>query len=85
MEKCVHTEHCCRVHGCKYGDSDCPVWLGYKPQSHPCETCSYPICNEDYVGLDVKDVPKIPYAEFLARREVAYTSLYRLMKHEPTR
>lgn len=39
MEKCVHTEHCCREHGCKYNDSDCPVVLGSKPQSHPCEVC----------------------------------------------
>lgn len=34
MTKCVHTEHCCVYHGCKYGDDDCPVWLGIKPQSY---------------------------------------------------
>lgn len=34
-QKCVHTEHCCIYHGCKYGDDNCPVWLGYKPQSYP--------------------------------------------------
>ncbi len=39
-KKCVHTEHCCIEHGCKYGEEDaCPVWLGYKPQSYPCESC----------------------------------------------
>jgi hypothetical protein len=23
--KCVHTEHCCATHGCKYGDDSCPA------------------------------------------------------------
>jgi predicted nucleic acid-binding Zn-ribbon protein len=38
-EKCVHTEHCCQRHGCKYSDKDCPVAQGRKPQSFPCEEC----------------------------------------------
>ena len=28
--KCVHTEHCCAKHGCKYMDDDCPVADGTK-------------------------------------------------------
>jgi hypothetical protein len=24
----VHLTHCCAIHGCKYGDDDCPVALG---------------------------------------------------------
>lgn len=39
-EKCVHTEHCCIIHGCKYGDEDCPVVSGEKSQSYLCESCS---------------------------------------------
>lgn len=36
----VHTEHCCIVHGCKYGeDSTCPVTNGRKKQSYTCENC----------------------------------------------
>jgi hypothetical protein len=36
----VHTEHCCRIHGCKYGDEErCPVEKGTKQQSGPCERC----------------------------------------------
>jgi len=36
----VHTEHCCALHGCKYGDGDnCPVESGKKIQSHLCEDC----------------------------------------------
>lgn len=39
-EKCVHTEHCCIEHGCKYGKEDsCPVYLGYKKQTYRCEIC----------------------------------------------
>ena len=34
FEKCVHTEHCTELH-CKYGDEDCPVFLGLKPASYP--------------------------------------------------
>lgn len=36
----VHTEHCCVIHGCKYGDDDCTVTTRRKPQSFVCEYCS---------------------------------------------
>jgi hypothetical protein len=36
----VHAEHCCVLHGCKYGDDDCPVATKQKKQSFVCETCS---------------------------------------------
>lgn len=39
--KCVHTEHCCIVHGCKYGEKDCPVEDGSKKQSFTCEYCNF--------------------------------------------
>lgn len=42
----VHTEHCCALHGCKYGyegpDSPCSVVTGRKPQNHLCESCNDP-------------------------------------------
>lgn len=41
QDKCVHTEHCCVVHGCKYGKEDCPVETGQKRQSFPCEDCDF--------------------------------------------
>lgn len=34
----VHDSHCCKVHGCKYGDRDCPVVLG-KEEGIFCEEC----------------------------------------------
>lgn len=37
--KNVHTEHCCKMHGCKYGDERCPVVDGTQKQSYPCESC----------------------------------------------
>lgn len=39
-EKDVHTDHCCIVHGCKYGDASCPVETGQKKQSYLCAVCT---------------------------------------------
>ena len=49
QENCVHTEHCCVIHGCKYCDSHCPVELGKKKQSYMCEMCES--LEEDYKHL----------------------------------
>jgi len=40
MNRCVHTSHCCVLHGCKYGDTDCPVVNKEADQEYVCETCS---------------------------------------------
>jgi hypothetical protein len=38
----VHTEHCCAMHGCKYGDDqECTVFMALKPQAYACEECAY--------------------------------------------
>lgn len=39
MSNGVHQTHCCIIHGCKYGDEDCPVELGLLTQESPCEHC----------------------------------------------
>jgi len=36
----VHTRHCCKYHGCKYGDYGCTVFYGGKEQEYDCEECS---------------------------------------------
>jgi len=36
QEKDVHTEHCCKRCGCKYGSKDCSVVSGKKRQSLKC-------------------------------------------------
>lgn len=33
----VHESHCCKRHGCKYGDKDCPVVSGEAMQDYSCE------------------------------------------------
>ncbi|MGV8847236.1 MAG: hypothetical protein ACOH1Y_11745 [Propionicimonas sp.] len=35
----VHVAHCCLVHGCKYGDPDCPVKNRTADQQFPCVQC----------------------------------------------
>ena len=36
----VHEDHCCPIHGCKYGDDWCPVVLGLtKKHNKYCEMC----------------------------------------------
>lgn len=42
-KKDVHTEHCCKNCGCKYGYDYCPVVKGIKNQSYPCRgDCTEP-------------------------------------------
>lgn len=47
----VHTEHCCIRHGCKYGDDDCTVESGLKPQSFRCEQCDWELAKDG--GLEM--------------------------------
>ena len=35
----VHASHCCKTHGCKYGDNDCPVVSGEVEAKYSCEDC----------------------------------------------
>lgn len=63
-EKDVHTEHCCIRHWCKYGSPTCPVTLGTKVQSHPCEFCENDpslaeIINQVYHSMDKYSFPEI--------------------------
>jgi hypothetical protein len=36
-----HRFHCCKTHGCKYCDPDCPVVLEEVTQEGPCEECEF--------------------------------------------
>ena len=42
----VHASHCCKWHGCKYGDDDCPVVTGLIKQEYLCEWCEEDLDNE---------------------------------------
>jgi len=35
----VHRTHCCDKHGCKYGNTNCPVETGKMKQEGPCIEC----------------------------------------------
>lgn len=44
----VHASHCCKWHGCKYGDKDCPVVSGEVEQLYICEYCREELREEEY-------------------------------------
>lgn len=50
----VHSTHCCKIHGCKYGDEDCPVVNGEEVQEYPCEDCSEPLEIRLYSFEDIQ-------------------------------
>jgi hypothetical protein len=50
----VHIEHCCKKHGCKYGNKDCPVINGIAEQKYPCESCDYE--KEFLKNYSIKDL-----------------------------
>ena len=55
----VHAAHCCKWHGCKYGDSDCPVANGEVEQEYPCEDCSTVLEDEVYYKRMVQEIGEI--------------------------
>lgn len=62
MEKnnyAVHISHCCKWHGCKYGDINCPVDSGEVKQKYLCEECEYELDHEDYYKQVVKNIKEI--------------------------
>lgn len=61
----VHETHCCPLHGCKYGDSMCPIESGQTtpdfPHNNGCEACE---------GLETLFVNKCPPTADPAREEI---------------
>lgn len=55
----VHISHCCKWHGCKYGDSDCPVVTGKVKQEYLCESCFEDLENEVYYQAMLHNVEEI--------------------------
>jgi len=72
----VHDSHCCPKHGCKYGDSDCPVELG-KELGFKCEYC-YEL--EESYPEDLKELTGLTPEEFEELK--ADAAAYRLLKAE---
>ena len=51
----VHRTHCCKKHGCKYSDEDCPVVLGHVEQDYRCEENNFDDCFEPNFDLDKQE------------------------------
>lgn len=55
----VHAAHCCKWHGCKYGDPDCPVASGKIIQEYLCYDCYKQLEKEDYYKWSLKTIEEI--------------------------
>ena len=55
----VHISHCCKWHGCKYGDPDCPVASGKVKQEYLCEYCYEELEEEKYYRQIVKNIEEM--------------------------
>lgn len=64
----VHISHCCYIHGCKYGDEDCPVVSGEVSQKHLCYDCS-----EEYEPYTLEELEQL-------RKTKSYRPTYKQLK-----
>lgn len=55
----VHAAHCCKWHGCKYGDDDCPVYNGEVEQYYLCEDCDWELGEEEYIRKQLVRIEEI--------------------------
>lgn len=70
----VHATHCCVIHGCKYGDEDCPVVTKEVKQEYLCEECDSEYMGTTYTMEDIEEVFSSPFSH---QRE-PYTVLEKL-------
>ena len=54
-----HISHCCKWHGCKYGDFNCPVVTGKVKQEYLCEDCYDTIAEEEYYRQILQDIEEM--------------------------
>ena len=55
----VHAAHCCKWHGCKYGDPDCPVVNGEVEQEYLCEYCYEDLREEEFYRMVIANIEEI--------------------------
>jgi hypothetical protein len=65
----VHDAHCCKTHGCKYGDDDCPVVKG-KEKGIPCEMCYHMDATEEKASDLVEEISILTKLFWNALREI---------------
>jgi len=66
----VHIAHCCYIHGCKYGDENCPVVSGEVAQKHLCYDC-----EEEYEPYTLEEIE-------LLRKTKSYRPTYKQLKEK---
>lgn len=54
-----HIGHCCKFHGCKYGEEDCPVVNGKVKQAYLCEDCFEDLEDEQWHKNKLQDIEEI--------------------------
>lgn len=64
----VHISHCCYIHGCKYGDTSCPVASGEVPQQYICYDC-----QNEYEPYTLEEIE-------LLRKTKSYRPTYKQLK-----
>lgn len=55
----VHISHCCKWHGCKYGDDDCPVVTGKVEQKYLCGDCYEDLDYEPYIRQTLNNIEEM--------------------------
>jgi hypothetical protein len=55
----VHAAHCCKWHGCKYGEDDCPVANGEVEQEYICEGCWRDLKDEEWTRKKLVRIEEI--------------------------
>lgn len=88
----VHQTHCCVMHGCKYGNSDCPVVTGEIIQEYPCEDCpsgykpgmrvQMSIDNDNFTKLQENILSYYPFKVDEMNIAVGYTVVFTNKKKE---
>ena len=56
----VHVTHCCVMHGCKYGDPDCPVENKEVMQEYLCEECDNTYYDSNITMKQIEEVFNAP-------------------------
>lgn len=56
----THQTHCCVIHGCKYGDKECPVVSKEIMQEYLCEDCNADYADIIYTKADIEEVFHAP-------------------------
>lgn len=65
----VHASHCCKWHGCKYGDKNCPVVKGKIIQEYLCEHCHEELRDAEYYTQVVARLPEMYRLQFDIHRQ----------------